>query len=187
MKKLWRLLRYDWPLHFALLITNWLPDNVVFLALRGACARPFIGKCGKRLKLGRNVTLYNASCISFGEDVYIAYGCWFSAGDQIAIGSEVMFGPYCVIVSSEHRRGDGSFRHGVLDTAPVKIGDGCWLAAHVTVTAGITIGSGCLVAAGAVVTKDVEPNSVVGGVPARQIKRLGGQPLVQDVGGRTVF
>jgi acetyltransferase-like isoleucine patch superfamily enzyme len=126
------------------------------------------------------VVLYNASRISFGEDVYIAYGCWFSAGDQIVVGNDVLFGPYCVIVSAEHRRENASFRHGVLNTAPIKIGDGCWLAAHVTVTAGITIGNGCLVAAGAVVTSDVEPGFVVGGVPARKIKRLDDRPVVPD-------
>ena len=182
MNKIWRLLRHDWPLHFALFFTNWLPDNVPFLALRGACARPFLGKCGKRLKLGRNVVLYNASRLSFGEDVYLAYGCWFMAGDQIVVGNGVMFGPYSVIVSSEHRRENRTFRHGVPAIAPIKIGNGCWLAAHVTVTAGVTLGNGCLVAAGAVVTHDVEPDTVVGGVPARKIKRSDDQPVVRDAG-----
>ena len=172
MKKLWRLLRHDWPLHFVLLFTNWLPDNVPFLALRGACARPFIGRCGRGLKLGRNVVLYNPSRISFGNDVYLAYGCWFMAGAKIQVGDEVMFGPYCVVSSSEHTRQGRSFRCGVLKSAPIVIGDGCWLAAHVTLTAGVTIGSGALIAAGAVVSCDVPDNVMVGGVPARVIRQF---------------
>ena len=41
-----------------------------------------------------------------------------------------------------------------------------------TVLAGVTIGDGAVVAAGAVVTKDVEPNTVVGGIPAKPIKKI---------------
>lgn len=57
---------------------------------------------------------------------------------------------------------------------PIKIGDDCWLGAGVTVLPGVTIGHGCTIAAGAVVTKDVEDNCLVGGVPAKLIRKLKG-------------
>jgi maltose O-acetyltransferase len=171
VKKLHRLLRYDWPAHFVLLLTNWLPDNVPFLALRGALLRPFLGSCGKNLRLGRNVTFYNPSAVRLGRDVYVAYGTWFMAGAVMEVGNEVLFGPYCVIVSSEHGQDGCSFRLGKSRAAPISIGDGCWLAAHVTVTAGVSIGAGSVAAAGAVVTENVPGGTVVGGVPARVLKR----------------
>lgn len=57
---------------------------------------------------------------------------------------------------------------------PVSIGSDVWIGASSTILAGVTIGDGAVIAAGSVVTKDVEPYSIVAGVPARQIKRRDG-------------
>lgn len=54
---------------------------------------------------------------------------------------------------------------------PVTIGHDVWVGANAVVLQGVTLGTGSVVAAGAVVTKDVEPYSVVGGVPARVLRR----------------
>lgn len=53
----------------------------------------------------------------------------------------------------------------------VTIGHDVWIGHGVTITAGVTIGTGAVIGAGAVVTRDVAPYTVVGGVPAREIKR----------------
>ncbi|MCR4913326.1 MAG: acyltransferase [Lactobacillus sp.] len=55
---------------------------------------------------------------------------------------------------------------------PVKIDDGCWIGANVTILPGVHIGKGCVIGAGAVVNKDCEPNGVYVGVPAKRIKDL---------------
>lgn len=172
MKKMYRLWRYDWPMHLALLIANWLPDNVVFHRLRGWLARHFLGSCGPNLRLGRNITFYNPSKIHLGKDVYIAYGCWFMAGEDIYVGDEVIFGPYCVVVSSEHQIVDQSFRYGESKIAKVVIGRGSWIAAHVTVAAGTEIGEGTLIGANAVVSTNIPKGVLAGGIPAKVIKEL---------------
>ena len=59
-----------------------------------------------------------------------------------------------------------------LHPAPIHIGKGVWIGSNATVTKGVTIGDNAVVAAGAVVVKNVESNTVVGGVPAKLIKRI---------------
>lgn len=171
MNKLTRLFRHDLPLHFVLLFTNWLPDNVPFLKLRGWLASHFLGSCGSGLELGRNITFYNPSQIHIGNNVYIAYGCWFMAEEAIRLEDEVLFGPFCVIVSSNHTRGrNGSFRFTAPDSAPIHVGFGSWIAAHVTLTAGAIVGHGSLIAAGAVVTMTIPNASLAAGQPAKVLK-----------------
>ena len=74
--------------------------------------RPFLGSCGDGLEVGRNVTLYDPARIQIGTNVYIAYGTWVMGSGGVKIGDEVMFGPHCIVVSSEHTRINGSFRYG---------------------------------------------------------------------------
>lgn len=92
------------------------------------------------------------------------------AGATITIDDEVLFGPYCVVVASNHTRLERSFRYGVTLTQPIHVASGCWIAAHVTITAGSEVGPGTLVAASAVVTGRLPGDSLVGGQPAKVIR-----------------
>lgn len=167
----WKTIRYDWPLHFVLRITNFLPDNIVFLKLRGRLASHFIGKCGNDLRLGRNITFYNPSKIEIGSHCYIAYGNWFSANETITIGDEVVIGPYCVFASSNHTKEGKSYRYGAQSCAKIVISSGCWIAAHCTVTAGSNLPEQSVLAANSVLTSAHHSQSgLYAGAPA-QLKR----------------
>lgn len=170
MNKFYRLIRHDLPVHFMLMLTNWLPDNVIVLRLRGILVKPFLGSCGKNLRLGRNITLYNPSSIHLGSDIYIAYGCWFMAGDAISIEDKVLFGPYCVVVASNHTYEGGSYRNGAPQRKPITVRYGAWIASHVTLTAGSDVGCGTLIAANSVVSGQLPKRVLAGGQPAKVIK-----------------
>lgn len=87
---------------------------------------------------------------------------------KITIGTKVAISREAFICTASH---DITKPNRPLITAPITIGDGVWIGARATVLPGVTIGEGAVVAAGAVVVKDVEPWTVVGGNPAKFIKK----------------
>jgi acetyltransferase-like isoleucine patch superfamily enzyme len=86
---------------------------------------------------------------------------------RVTIGDQVMVAHGAQIISAGHRIPDAgeSMRFSGLDIAPISIEDGAWIGGGAIVLPGVTVGRGAVVAAGAVVTKDVEPNTIVAGVP----------------------
>lgn len=85
-------------------------------------------------------------------------------GDGCQIGHNVVFATLNHELPPERR--------GVTRPAPIRLGKKVWVGSNATILQGVTIGDNAVVAAGAVVTKDVPANTIVGGVPARVIKRI---------------
>ena len=100
-----------------------------------------------------------------GERVFINSGCRFQDQGGIRIGDDALIGHNVVLASLNHDLDPE--RRATTIPQPIVIGDRAWIGANATVLAGVTIGDNSVVAAGAVVTKDVAPNTIVGGVPAR--------------------
>jgi maltose O-acetyltransferase len=111
--------------------------------------------------------------LTIGAGCFLNSPLFVDAAAKVTIGDSVSLGHHVVIVTSSHALGASEFRAGALQTAPVTIEDGAWIAAGVTLLPGVTVGRGAVVAAGAVVTKDVAPNTLVGGIPAKLIRMLG--------------
>jgi maltose O-acetyltransferase len=110
--------------------------------------------------------------VTIGADCFINQDCVLDATARITIGDHVNFGHGVLVTTSRHLVGLSDRRAGRLDPASVTIGDGAWLASRVVVLPGVEIGPGAIVGAGAVVTRSIPAHTLVGGVPAREIKRL---------------
>lgn len=114
------------------------------------------------------LTMGNYACLSESVDCYSV--------DEIVIGNQATISQGVKLCTASH---DITSRIMELKYAPIVIGDDAWVAGWSLVLPGVKIGEGAVVAAGAVVTKDVEPWSVVGGNPAKFIKkRVIGESLV---------
>lgn len=107
-----------------------------------------------------------------GEQNWINFGCVFDIEGQITIGDRVDMGQEVLILTTTHEIDTRHRRAGAKNIQPVIIESGVWLGARCVVLPGVTIGEGAIIASGAVVTKDVPPNTIVGGVPAKVIREL---------------
>jgi acetyltransferase-like isoleucine patch superfamily enzyme len=110
--------------------------------------------------------------LRIGADCFINQDCVFDATAEIVIGDNVNVGHGVLITTSSHTIGGPDRRGGRLEPQPVRVADGAWLASRVVVLPGVEVGEGAIVGAGAVVTRSVPPHTLVGGVPARLIRRL---------------
>ena len=109
--------------------------------------------------------------VYFPSDLVIGQNLVDDQG-HIQIGDRVAIGPRVTILAMEHAN-TSKIRHVIgVRMGGVKIGNDCWIGAGVIILSGVTIGECSVVGAGAVVTKDVEPYTIVAGVPARKIKDI---------------
>jgi maltose O-acetyltransferase len=113
---------------------------------------------------------------SIGDMTFISCPLRVDLGAPVRIGDRVQLGHDVALLTANHRIGPPHDRCGGLVAAPIVIGDGVWIASRVTVLPGVTIGNGAVVAAGAVVSRDVAPNTLVAGVPARWVRDLDTEP-----------
>lgn len=128
--------------------------------------------------------------IKIGEKTFIGKSEIFCLKD-IEIGSSVLIAPGCIIIDHDSHSTNYKERENdvydcwfdlkqqgyekdlnVVKQAKVKICDNAWIGMNCIILKGVTIGKGAIVAAGSVVTKDVEPFTLVGGNPAKEIKKL---------------
>ena len=109
-----------------------------------------------------------SSSVVIGARCYINSSCVFDPGSaSVTIGDDVNIGVGVVLVGVDHAIGPAERRAGRDTSAPVVVGDGCWIGARVVVLPGVSIAPGCVIGAGSIVTSDTEPNGVYLGVPAR--------------------
>lgn len=111
--------------------------------------------------------------ISVGRNVFINQNCTFYDLGGLDIADDVMIGPNVSLITSGHPIEPSQRRTSVI-AKPIVIERNVWIAAGAIVIGGVTIGENSVVAAGSVVTRDVPPNSLVGGNPARVIRSIAG-------------
>ena len=117
---------------------------------------PFYTDSGKNIHLGKNV--------------FINACCNFQDQGGIFIGNNVLIGHNVTLATINH---DVNIEtRGNMLLKPIIIEDDVWVGSGAIITQGVRVGKGAIIAAGAIVTKDVEHYSVVGGVPAKLIKKL---------------
>ena len=149
-----------------------LPRYRLFCVLKSWFLRLVGAKVGSGVVIYPGVWIAPGRNLIIGDEVDLAKDVIITTSGGVKIGDRTLVGYRTQILSANHSvppigqpfpiSGD-SF-------AEVAIGSDVWIGANCVVTAGVNIGEGAVVAAGSVVTKDVPPNAIVGGVPAKIIR-----------------
>jgi acetyltransferase-like isoleucine patch superfamily enzyme len=135
----------------------------------------------RRFWLGRKSVIESYCCINnavgdvtIGDHTRIGIHC--TVIGPVCIGNNVNLAQGITVTALNHNFNDTTRKidEQGINTKPVVIGDDVWIGANAVILPGVTIGRHVVVAAGAVVTKDVPPYSLVGGVPAKEIKKMKG-------------
>lgn len=162
--------------------------------------KPFFKKMGTGVRIDSGVTIEGFENIEIGDYVSIMKNNYLYAHDdghliignhfsmnsnsqlgasygKIIIGNDCAIAPNCVLRASNHNFDDPTipFRLQGHKYGEISIEDDVWIASNCVITANTKIGKSSIIGAGSVVTKDVEPYSIVGGVPAKLIKQR--QPI----------
>src|SRR5690554_8199098 len=112
--------------------------------------------------------------IRIGDRVTATASLQVVAFSEVVIEDDVMFAANVFVADGTHATatGDRPYKfQGIGPVAPIRIGRGAWLGQNVVVMPGVTIGELAVVGANSVVTRDVPAGTIVGGVPAKPIKR----------------
>jgi len=160
---------YDFSI-FLITLTGYIPLHFI---------RQFLYRNIFKVKIAKKTVIYwrcrffKPSRVYIGHHTIIGNDAFLDGRGGLFIGSNVNISGEVRIFTAEHDINSPTFA-GVVN--PVHIHDWAYLATRAMILPGVTIGEGAVIAAGAVVTKNVDPWTVVGGVPAKFIKE---RPVVK--------
>jgi maltose O-acetyltransferase len=144
---------------------NELVGKIPVILLRRLYLRAWLGTFGEKSNVQMGCRFLNGRRVHLGKRNVINFGCLFDGRRYcIRTGSDVSIGPEATILTLGHDPQSAEFADSGGD---VIIGDRVWIGYRATILPGVRIGTGAVIAAGAVVASDVQPFTIVGGVPAK--------------------
>lgn len=134
---------------------------------------------GNNVKIETNCSIFSREPelfgkLEIGDGTHIGDFSLMDISDDIILGKEVAVGPNCTLYTHDHDYSNSTLPawKGGVHTGSIVIEDGAWIGSNVTILPGVHIGKRAVVAAGSVVTKNVEGETIVGGIPAKKIKKI---------------
>ncbi|WP_341659358.1 acyltransferase [Vibrio sp.] len=169
MKVIWLLIYYLFGIH--------LPSSSysrIGVRIRAYLVSKIFSDVGVNVNVAQGVYFGRGSLISIGNNSGIGEKSRFVAMGKITVGNDVMIAPEVLILTGGHDYSDPKLllREQVSTTAPVHIGNDCWIGARAIILPGVSITDRVIVGAGSVVTKSISESGIYAGNPAKKIKEL---------------
>lgn len=136
--------------------------------------RKLLNGLGYQIGAGSKVVgpLFCTGQLFIGKDCWIGKNLRIHGNGMVTIGDNCDIAPEVVFITGGHEIGERNRRAGDGVSYTIRVGDGTWIGARSTFLKDVNVGEGCVIAACACVTRDVEDDALVGGVPAKMIKKL---------------
>jgi maltose O-acetyltransferase len=158
-------------IHLINLTSNILGNDFLSCTLRRYLISLLGVQLGSRTIVRGGSYIYGGK-LTTGKNCQINRSCYFDFTEKIVLGNNVVVGHGATFITAKHDIGNATQRASAVLGYSIVIEDGVWIGANTTLLPGITVGKGAIVAAGAVVTKNVPPNTVVAGIPAKVIREM---------------
>ncbi|REG98247.1 acyltransferase [Flavobacterium aquicola] len=149
-------------------------NGLLSKAIRYLIIKAKAKKVGDNLSIGANTLIKNWKNFSCGDNVSIHENCIVDCDAEISIGNNVSIAHATSLVAANHTWNDASIpiKYNPITKLGIVIHDDVWIGCGVRILDGVTIKRRSVVAAGAVVNKNVGEKSLVGGIPAKLIKKI---------------
>lgn len=148
-------------------------DSFIGYGIRYLCVKRLAKSCGKKVLIFPGCVLHWLENCEIGDNISIHDFCYIDAIGGIKIGDNARIAHNCSLITGQHKYDipDKTIVDSGGTKAAISIGSDVWLGTGVVVLQGVKVGDGVVVGANSVVTKDVEPYTVVAGMPAELIKK----------------
>ncbi|MGI2799433.1 acyltransferase [Photobacterium damselae] len=159
--------------HFLYDISSLIP-TFLGVFFRAVILKSLLLKCGKKLYVGRFVTIKNPHLLSVGDNVSFHEYCFVDAIAGIDIGDNVSIAHSSSLISFDHQFSNEELpiKYNKLKFSEINISDDVWIGSGVRILCGSHISSRTIIAAGSVVKGNIESRYIYAGVPAKPKKRI---------------
>ena len=150
-----------------------LSDSKVSLGskkIRAFCGKLILKQCGENVNIEKGAQFSSEVCLGDNSGI----GMNAQIASHVSIGKDVMMGPECMMYTVNHgmaRTDIPMWKQSFTAPKPIVIEDDVWIGSRVIILPGVHVGRGSVIGAGSVVTKSIEPYSIVGGNPAKLIRK----------------
>lgn len=134
--------------------------------------RTFVAKLDEGAMINSPFYMEFANYLEMGVNSFINYDCIMLNNAMVKLGDNVLVGPKVSFYTAMHPIDAKQREQWLVYAKPITVEDNVWIGGSATILGGVTIGKNAIVGAGAVVTKDVEPNTIVVGNPARVLRKI---------------
>ena len=169
---------HDWQNKIHELVLEYNQTSPADIKRREELLKQILGTYNERVVIQHGVHFDFGFNTHFLSMAYVNFGVTFLDTSPITIGDMCFIAPGVILTCAGHPVVAEQRDQGIETSKPITIGNSVWIGAHATICGGVTVGNHAVIGAGAVVLHDVPENTIVAGVPAKEIRKITDKDII---------